>query len=184
MPGSPGALPAWQEARALDGGADASPATPHVVEIYFSRWTGLEIYRIDGVERLRDRNFAFSSVRRFEIEDNGPHVLEIATKAFPWPSGEVFLDGRPIIADLFPGERRLAMTACAVLLLLLAALVVVLGVGWKMGRLPPRLGSLDWSTIRRARLETCPTSAYGIRNTRPVIAAASYTAPRMLSGSG
>src|SRR5438132_12460931 len=62
---------------------------PHEVEIFFSRWTGLEIYRIDGVERLRLRSFAFWNVQRLEIEGATPGVLEIATRALPWPSGHV-----------------------------------------------------------------------------------------------
>ncbi len=113
----------------------------HRVEIYFSRWTGLEVFTIDGAVRLRERNFAFSSVRRFEIEGATTHVLEIATKAFPWPSGHVSLDGRPIIDDLFPSERRVGMTLCAVLLVLVAIAVGLAYLGWKLGRRPP------WSSV-------------------------------------
>src|SRR5262245_58054083 len=79
---------------------------PHLVEIYLSRWTGLEIYQIDGVTRLRRYSFAFSDTVRFEIANARTHVLEITSRAFPWPSGRASLDGRPISNDLLPVERR------------------------------------------------------------------------------
>src|SRR5688572_24147890 len=60
---------------------------PHEVEVYCSRWTGLEIYHIDGKLRLRTRSFGLSSTRQFEIGDAETHVLEITLKSFPWWSG-------------------------------------------------------------------------------------------------
>src|SRR5687767_8355185 len=64
----------------------------HEVEIYMSRWTGLEIYRIDGIERLRLRSFRFTVKRQLEIENSERHVLEILIKAFPCWTATVTLD--------------------------------------------------------------------------------------------
>src|SRR5262245_4772494 len=88
---------------------------PHRVEIYLSRWTGLEIYRIDGVTRLRRYSFAFSDTVRVEIVNARPHVLEITSRACPWPSGRASLDGRPISDDLLPAERRVGGALLVVL---------------------------------------------------------------------
>lgn len=85
---------------------------PHDVEVYCSRWTGLEVYRIDGQVRLRTRSFGISATRRFDVGDIGNageterHVLEIHITSLPWWSGSATLDEQPVIGELFPGERR------------------------------------------------------------------------------
>jgi hypothetical protein len=99
---------------------------PHEVEVYCSRWTGLEVYHIDGVLRLRTRSFGLSAVRKFEVEDEdrGKHELEITVKAFPWWSGSASLDGKPVVGELFSTERRdgiVGFVIVAVILLALAA---------------------------------------------------------------
>jgi hypothetical protein len=111
----------------------ASQPPPAATNRSTFRGVRLEIYRIDGAQRLRERSFAFSSVRRFEIEG--------------------------------------------------ATLAAVVYVGWKLGRLPPRLAASIPQRSPAGHVWNAP-HAYGIRNTRPVTAAASYTAPRMLSGKG
>src|SRR5437763_3519161 len=114
-PAAPCAVTNGASVRGVRATFTAQTPEPHVVEIYFSRWTGLEVYRIDGVERLRRRSFALSDVQRFEIEGATPHVLEIATTAFPWPAGHASLHGRRIIDDLFPSERKVGMTMLVIL---------------------------------------------------------------------
>jgi hypothetical protein len=90
---------------------------PHQVEVYCSRWTGLEVYTIDGVERLRVHSFGFTAVRQFVIENAAPHQLEIVVKAIPWWRGHVSLDGQRIIDDLFPAERKIGIVLWLIVLL-------------------------------------------------------------------
>jgi hypothetical protein len=122
--------------RSTFGGVTASftvqGTAPHVVEIYFSRWSGLEIYRVDGIERLRRRYFGTSGVVQIEIEDAadagdaGKHVLEIVIRSLPWWRGYASFDGQVVVADLFPAERRIGLaTYVALFLLVLVALLVI-----------------------------------------------------------
>jgi hypothetical protein len=107
---------------------------PHEVEVYCSRWSGLEMYHIDGVQRLRTRSFGLSVVRTFEIDDGEKHELEITLKAFPWWSGSASLDGVPVVAELFPSERRDGIFGA----LIVGGLVLALTV-WAL------LSALRWS---------------------------------------
>ncbi|HWC29543.1 MAG TPA: hypothetical protein VG845_05605, partial [Dehalococcoidia bacterium] len=104
-----------------------------------------EIYRVDGIERLRRRYFGTYSVMQIEIEDDArsaevqaggrppsaakKHVLEIVINSLPWWRGHASLDGQTVVADLFPAERKIGLAMYAVLVLLVVATVLVFAWG-------------------------------------------------------
>jgi hypothetical protein len=107
----------------VTGSFTVETPNPHEIEIYMSRWTGLEIYRVDGIERLRVRSFHFKATRQFEIQNTERHVLEILVKSLPWWTATVTLDGVCVVENLFPSERKIEVigwTIAGVLWLLAA----------------------------------------------------------------
>ena len=100
---------------------------PYEVEVFWSDWTGLETYSVDGRVLLRVRSFAPSGTRRFSFGTGLAHTAEIRFVSFPFVSAQVYVDGEPCVDELVPGLHlfsRLLMFLAV--LALLAAIYLAL----------------------------------------------------------
>jgi hypothetical protein len=95
----------------------------HQVEILGSISSGLEIYLVDGQERLRTH--AWCGARRFDVGDKEVHHVEVRVSLL-W-SVRVLVDGRVIIDDAFPRMHRFNRFVAAPLCLLLFPALLAVG---------------------------------------------------------
>jgi hypothetical protein len=68
--------------------------------IYFSNWSGLETYSLEGREVLRVRSLALTGERRIPLGDG--RVAEVEVRFFPRWSARLLVDGRIVVTNLFP----------------------------------------------------------------------------------
>ncbi len=111
----------------------------HQVEIMFSLF-GLEIYKIDGKEVLRKRNFSIRGSRKLTIRDEeNTYDLEIkvdtAPKVKSWlfPGdwiAQVYVNGELFISDMTPSLRRKIKIFDRLMMVILISLVFLLATLW------------------------------------------------------
>lgn len=74
-----------------------------LVEVFWSYWSGLEVYTVDGVEVLRTKNYQVRGTREF---DAGPHHVVIKLDA--WPSWRIVLRPWEWIAEAYVNDELVA----------------------------------------------------------------------------
>ena len=97
----------------LSGMVSAFRVGAHEVEVETGHWSGLEIYRVDGKELRRVRNYGWHNTERLEVHG---HVVEIESRWYPLLPVVVRVDGHTVLADLFPQLQRVKWVGLALFL--------------------------------------------------------------------
>jgi len=74
-----------------------------LVEVFWSYWTGLEVYTVDGIEVLRTKNYQVRGTREF---DAGPHHVVIKVDFFP--SWRIVLRPWEWVAEAYINDQLVA----------------------------------------------------------------------------
>jgi hypothetical protein len=93
---------------------EVGTAERHVVEVFLSLW-GTEVYVVDDVEVLRLSSMSMRATRQFDVGESERHSVEIRLDVRPsWKSlifpdwrAEAYVDGKLVVAELFPETRRI-----------------------------------------------------------------------------
>lgn len=93
------------------------------VEAETGHWSGLEVYRVDGVEVLRVRNLGWHGKQVLRVEG---HDVEVESRWYPLLPVVVRVDGVQRIDRLFPQSRWIKLGLAAVV----TAISAVVAVGW------------------------------------------------------
>ncbi len=101
----------------------------HLVEVETGHWSGLEIYRVDGEERLRKRYLGWHPVEAIEVAG---HEVEVSGRWYPFTAVTVDVDGVRRVDDLFPQLRWLVQLIALVSGTLMAVLSA--SIAWDLWR--------------------------------------------------
>ena len=69
------------------------------VEVEYTHWTGLEIYRVDGLEVRRERSLGWHGTQSLEV---GGREVRLVSRWYPLLPVHVEVDGTVSIQELFP----------------------------------------------------------------------------------
>jgi len=105
-----------------------------LVEVFWSYWSGLEVYAVDGIEVLRTKNYQVRGVREFNV---GQHKVVI--KVDIWPSwrillrpwqwiAEAYIDDELVVEDVTAEFREKVRSLMGSLRNVLLGLFLLLGI--------------------------------------------------------